>query len=90
MQCLGNDIHSPVYFIVNPPKLAVALQLVRRHAKPDEHSHQYQAIPKLQAPFDGFEDHLFNAVTVSPAGRDEFRAKLLADIGDMNIEQIRQ
>jgi hypothetical protein len=86
VQRLGNNIHPPMDFIIHVAKNTVALQLIRRHAKPNQHRHQYETIPELQTPLDGFENHLFNAIAVAAAGDDKFRAELFSHVRNMNVE----
>src|SRR5262249_26344300 len=42
---------------VNPPQRAPALPVKRRHPQARQHCQQDEAIPELQPPLDGVEDH---------------------------------
>ena len=76
--------------IVNPAELPAARQLIRAAAKPDQHGDQDQAVPELQPPFDGFQDHLLYAIAVAPPCHNKISPELFPDIGDVNVEQIGQ
>ena len=56
MQRGGKNVRAPVQFVINPAKHLAALKLKRRETEAGEHANQNQAIPKLQAPLDGFEN----------------------------------
>jgi len=43
-------------FIVDPSKLAIALQLVGGETETGQHYHENQTVPELQTPLDGFEE----------------------------------
>ena len=44
-------------FIINPAHLPPPFELIGRESKARKHDHENQAIPDLQPPFDGFENH---------------------------------
>jgi hypothetical protein len=54
---IGQRIGAAKEFVVNAPELPSALELKRGHAKPSEHDHENEAVPDLQSPLDGFENH---------------------------------
>jgi hypothetical protein len=49
--------HTAAQFVVGPAKLFRALQFVSRDPEPGEHSKKQQAVPELQSPPDGLENH---------------------------------
>jgi hypothetical protein len=53
----GQHADATLQFFVNAPELPSALELIRREPKSREHHHEDEAIPDLQSPADGFEDH---------------------------------
>ena len=100
MQCVVQDSNPAVQFLVNPAKLAPPFQLIRGEAKPCQHGHQYQPIPELQPPFDGFEKfhpgngarlwpqsqprHVVIIQRVGNFGRTAAGASHTAALGDVN------
>ena len=56
MQGIGQYPDPPMQLFVNLAELAAAIKLISGDAKPRQHDDEYQPIPKLQAPLDGFED----------------------------------
>jgi hypothetical protein len=50
--------HAALQFIINLAHLPTPFELVGGEAKAREHDHQDEAVPDLQTPADGFEDHL--------------------------------
>ncbi len=53
---IGKNTSPVIQFPVNLVEQPSALQLIRRETKSRQHSHENQAIPDLQPPFDGFEN----------------------------------
>jgi len=56
MQRGAENICAPIQFVINPAKDLPSFELKRREAKTRQHNDKNQAIPKLQPPFDGFEN----------------------------------
>ena len=50
-------IPSTMQFIINAAQQPSALQLIRGDTESDQHRDKDEAVPELQPPFDGFEDH---------------------------------
>jgi hypothetical protein len=50
--------HQPlIKVLVNPPQLIVSRHVVGGEAEPGEHNHEDKAMPRLEPPADGVEDH---------------------------------
>ncbi len=76
-------------FAVQVAKLNVAEQGIGGETKAGQECEEDQAVPKLEAPANGLEDHRrLPAIAVTAAGGDELRAELFADVGNLDVEQI--
>ena len=51
---------------IQPRHLSPALKLIRRETEARQHGHEDEAIPDLQPPLNGFENHFWGGTGVTP------------------------
>src|ERR1041385_5942217 len=49
--------HAALEFLIDAPKLSSTLQFISGQAEPCQYAHEDEAVPDLQPPADGFEEH---------------------------------
>ena len=73
MKRIGQNSCPTIQFIIYPAHLPAPFKLIRGEPKAREHDHQDEAVPDLQPPLDGFENHFWGTSNIQhPTSNAQF------------------